>query len=245
MTVGTFTQQRRVLAARYAHCLAADAPTLLLLLVQPPFIGWLCTVVWGSVERDTESLYFVMALSCVWFGCIGACREIVRERAIIERERFFGVSTYAVVASRFQVLAVLGAAQALMLQVAVEWKMALHGLFPVQTAALVLATWCGTGLGLVVSAVASSQERAVAVVPLLLLPQVLFSEFAVPRQYFNDAVKVVELFMPVRWAYRAFVDAAAVEPAYGQVALSLLAMVVYAVVLAVLACVALLPSREI
>ena len=44
----------------------------------------------GSIERDTPSLYFALCLSAVWFGCIGACREIIKERPIVERERLFG-----------------------------------------------------------------------------------------------------------------------------------------------------------
>ena len=81
-----------------------------------------------------------MCLSSVWFGCIGACREIVKERAIIERERFFGISPWAVVLSRAHVLLGLGALQALTLQMAVEWKLALKGPFLVQTFALFLAS---------------------------------------------------------------------------------------------------------
>ena len=60
---------------------------------------------WGSVEEDTPSLYFVMCLSALWFGCINACREIVKERAIIERERFFGLNIIAYVGSKVWVLA--------------------------------------------------------------------------------------------------------------------------------------------
>ena len=53
------------LAARYRDCLLGDAGGLLLLLAQAPLIGWLCAVVWGSIERDTPPLYFVLCLSAV------------------------------------------------------------------------------------------------------------------------------------------------------------------------------------
>ncbi|MFT5683895.1 MAG: hypothetical protein ACI8RZ_004827, partial [Myxococcota bacterium] len=101
MSTPPFALQTRVLIDRYRACMLGDLPTLILLIAQAPFIGWLCTLVWGSVETDTPSLYFVLSLSAVWFGCINACREIVKERAIVERERLLGLSLPAYVVSRY------------------------------------------------------------------------------------------------------------------------------------------------
>ena len=111
-------RQLKVLSRRYGACFAGDWVTGALLFAQAPLIGWLCAVVWGGVERDTPSLHFVMALSAVWFGCINACREIVKERTIFERERLFGLSLPAYVGSKIAVLAGLGLAQTLALQMA-------------------------------------------------------------------------------------------------------------------------------
>jgi hypothetical protein len=236
--------QRRVLAARYRACTLGDLWTLVFLVGQAPLIGWLCTLVWGSIETDTPSLYFVLCLAAVWFGCIGSCREIVKERPIIERERLLGVGAAAVVLSKVQVLFTVGAIQALLLQGAVHWRLALKGPYLVQSAALILCAWCGVGLGLCVSAVSSRQERAVGAVPLLLLPQVLFSEIAVPRQYFSDAVAVAEKVMPMRWGYRAFVEAAAVQPKWLTVCGDLGVLVLYGALLVALCVLALRAPRE-
>jgi ABC-type multidrug transport system permease subunit len=237
--------QRTVLADRYLECVLGDPGTLLLLVGQAPFIGYLCTLVWGSVETDTPSLYFVMCLASVWFGCVGACREIVKERAIIERERLLGIRPMAVVLSKAEVLFGIAAAQAILLQMAVHWKLALKGPFLVHTVALVLAAWCGVGLGLVVSVISTRQDRAVGAVPLLLLPQVLFSEIAVPRQYFTHVVSAIEKLMPVRWAYRVFVDLAEPERPWWTILGSLGALAVYAAVLLLIATAALQSRREI
>jgi ABC-type multidrug transport system permease subunit len=233
-----------VLAARYRACLAGDWPTVVLLVAQAPFIGWLCTVVWGSVETDTPSLRFVMCLSAVWFGCINACREIVKERAIVERERFFGLSMTAYAWSRFSVLAWLSLVQVVLLQFAVEWHIGLHGPLLVQTLALWGVSVCGVGLGLLVSALSAAQERAVGAVPLLILPQILFSEFAIPRARFGHTVEIVEWFMPVRWAYRVFDETAALEPSWSTVAGSLGVLPLYAAVLFVLIVATLQRRRE-
>ena len=235
----------RVLTARYLDCILADKGGLFLLVAQAPLIGWLCSVVWGSIERDTPGLYFVLCLAAVWFGCINACREIVKERAILERERLFGVRPRDYVLSKVAVLAAVGAVQVVLLQGAVEWNLGLRGPMLLEMLALFGASLTGTGLGLVVSALARTQERAVFAVPLLLLPQILFSELAIPGDLFSDTVAVVEKFMPVHWAYRVFEESASLEPPWLMVALSFIVLVAMAAGLLAAATVALIPRREI
>lgn len=237
--------QMGILTQRYGATMVGDWATIALLLAQAPFIGYLCTVVWGSVETDTPSLYFVLCLSALWFGCIGACREIVRERAILERERFFGLSLMAYIQSKINILAVIGLLQVLLLQMAVEWKLALKGVFLVQSLTLWMASLAGTALGLVVSALSKSQERAVGAIPLLILPQILFSEFTIPDGYLSTAATWVERFMPVHWAYTIFQELAQSQPDIKMVffAFGILAIMIMA--LACLAMVVLIPRRDL
>jgi ABC-type multidrug transport system permease subunit len=230
---------------RYRAVLWGDFKTLVLLVAQAPFIGWLCTIVWGSIEKDTPSLYFVLCLSAVWFGCINSCREVVKERAIVERERFFGLSLPAYILSKASVLGGIGLVQVVLLQLSVEWQLNLKGPMLLQLAALFLASLAGTGLGLCVSAVSARQERAVGAVPLLILPQILFSEFTIPESHFGEAMKIVEKLMPVRWAYRVFEEAAATEPQWLHLAGSLVVLMLMAALLHVLAMIFLIPRREV
>lgn len=237
--------QARVLAARYRDCLLGDTGSLVLLLAQAPLIGWLCAVVWGSIERDTPALYFVLCLAAVWFGCINACREIVKERAILERERLFGLRPGAYVLSKVWVLAVVGAVQVVLLQGTVEWHLQLRGPMPLELLALWGASVAGTGLGLLVSAMSTRQERAVFAVPLLLLPQILFSELAIPDNLYSDVVAAAEKVMPVHWAFRVFEESAALEPRWHMAVLFLLVLLAMGAALVGAATVALLPRREV
>ena len=238
-------RQSHILAARYRDCLLGDMGGFVLILAQAPLIGWLCAVVWGSIESDTPALYFVLCLSAVWFGCINACREIVKERAILERERLFGLRPRDYVVSKVWVLAALGAAQVVLLQGTVEWHLQLRGPMPLELLALFGASVAGTGLGLLVSALATTQERAVFAVPLLLLPQILFSELAIPNNLYSDVVATVEKAMPVHWAFRVFEESAALEPRWHMVALFLVVLLAMCTVLVVAATVSLLPRREV
>ncbi len=243
--MSTPRRQSHILAARYRDTLLGDKGGLFLILAQAPFIGWLCAVVWGSIERDTPALYFVLCLSAVWFGCINACREIVKERAILERERLFGLRPGAYVVSKVWVLAGLGAVQVILLQGAVEWHLQLRGPMPLELLALFGASLAGTGLGLLVSAVATTQERAVFAVPLLLLPQILFSQLAIPKDLYSDVVAALEKAMPVHWAFRVFEESAALEPRWHMVALSLVVLPAMCMVLFGATTVALFNRREV
>lgn len=234
-----------ILAARYRDSLLGDFGGLFLLLAQAPLIGWLCAIVWGSIERDTPALYFVLCLAAVWFGCINACREIVKERAIFERERLFGVRPRDYVASKVRVLATLGAIQVVLLQGTVEWHLQLRGPMALELFALFGASVAGTGLGLLVSALASTQERAVFAVPLLLLPQILFSELAIPDTLYSDVVAVAEKAMPVHWAFRVFEESTALEPRWHLVALALVVLFAMGAGLVIAATLAVLPKREV
>ncbi len=237
--------QSHILAARYRDSLFGDFGSLVLILAQAPLIGWLCAVVWGSIESDTPALYFVLCLAALWFGCINASREIVKERAILERERLFGLRPRAYVMSKVWVLAAIGAVQVILLQGTVEWHLQLRGPMLLELLGLFGASVAGTGLGLLVSALAKTQERAVFAVPLLLLPQILFSELAIPNNLYSDVVATVEKMMPVHWAFRVFEESAALEPRWYMVGFFLMILLAMCTVLVVATMVALIPRREV
>lgn len=213
--------QAATLTERYLDVMLGDLATLLLLVGQAPVIAVLCVVVWSGVEQDTKSLYFVLALTAVWCGCINACREIVKERPIFARERLFGLSASAYVVSKARVLFGIDVVQVALLLGIVEWKIGLRGSLVWQSLSLLLCAGAGTGLGLLISALTRRQERAVAAVPLLILPQILFSEFVIPRETFGRVTEIVEHGMIVKWGYRMFEEAAAAETSYGQIVLSI------------------------
>ncbi len=224
-------RQAAILGDRYLDVLLGDPQTLLLLILQAPVIAGFCVLVWSGIGRDTDSLYFVLALPSVWFGCINSCREIVKERALLERERLFGLSPLAYVISKARVLVVLDLVQVVLLLGIVEWQIGLRGGLVWQVLALTGCAVAGTGLGLLISALSRRQERAVAAVPLLILPQLLFSEFAIPREQFGQITEWVERMMIVKWGYRVFTEAAAAELSYAWIAGSLVILVGMAAIL--------------
>lgn len=207
-------RQSGILADRYFDILLGDLRNSLLLFLQAPVIAGLIVLVWKNVEQATNTLYFVLVLSAVWFGCTNASREIVKERAIFFRERMIGVEVPAYVFSKVRILAMLGFVQCLALILIVNYYIHLLGnkLFLFLT--LWLCSLAGTTLGLLISSIMNTQDKAVAMVPLIIIPQILFSEFALPKELHEGVTKYLERLMIAGWGYENFKELVSGQPAH-------------------------------
>jgi hypothetical protein len=117
----------------------------------------------------------------VWFGVINAAREICKEAAVLRRERLAGLRIAPYLGSKVVVLLGLVMIQSALLLGVVAARVTLPGAGVVLPAALelyatiVLAGLAGIALGLCVSAVASTPDKATSLIPLVVVPQVLFA----------------------------------------------------------------------
>ncbi len=78
-------RQSGILADRYFDILLGDLRNTVLLLLQSPIIAGLIVLVWRNVEQATDTMYFALALTSIWFGCTNASRAIVKKQAIFLR----------------------------------------------------------------------------------------------------------------------------------------------------------------
>ena len=153
-------RQFEILVERNLELLFSDFGNTALLLLQAPIIAGCMILVWRDVAQATDTLYFVMTLSAVWFGAINACREIVKERAIFLRELRVGLEIGSYIWSRLAVLALLGFVQCLLLVVLVDSQVALKGGPFLHFVILLAASLAGTSMGLALSAVSGTADRA-------------------------------------------------------------------------------------
>jgi hypothetical protein len=161
--------QWAVLTQRFARILYSDKANRALLAAQPLVIAVLICL----VCRDLPQIFFLLVISALWFGCSSAAQQIVKERGIYRRERMVNLRLEAYVLSKSLTLAAACAGRcALMLGVA--WlSRGREGDLVVQGTGLILAAWNGVAMGLVISALASNADKAMSVVPLSLLPQII------------------------------------------------------------------------
>jgi ABC-type multidrug transport system ATPase subunit/pSer/pThr/pTyr-binding forkhead associated (FHA) protein len=199
ITPGTPIARRRsgwsmpVLLRRQGAILSADWKNFGLLLGQPLIIAAL--VSW--VSNDQSLILFFAYLATLWLGCSNAAQEIVKEIAIYRRERLVGVGAHSYLVSKFVFLGLVTAAQALVLYAA------LYALEGPNDGALAwqLTGLCGIALaavaiGCAISALARSVMQAVMIVPLILIPLILFSGQTVPVVDMSTPVHRVSRFTP-------------------------------------------------
>lgn len=129
---------------------------------------------------NAQTILFVMAFAAVLFGCINGVRAIVGETAIYRRERMVNLRIAPYMFSKIIVLGILSLIQALILVYIVNMKAPFQqGIFlPIFAEiyiSIALTTLAGLMIGLALSSFAPSTDRAMSLIPLVLIPQVIFS----------------------------------------------------------------------
>jgi energy-coupling factor transporter ATP-binding protein EcfA2 len=204
--------QASVLADRYLRLLTRDRRNLLILLGQVPLlalgmVGLFDSNVFSRATGKPQSaaqLMFLLVTVAIWLGSIDSAREIVKERAVVMRERAAGVRPSAYLLSKVVILFSLAAVQTLALVSIVFWLrpldepgrdyFALGGL-------IVLTAFVAVAMGLVLSAVVRSQDQATSFIPLALIPQLFFAGAIVPMEKMGVAVGALSNVIFARWAF--------------------------------------------
>ncbi|HYF46034.1 MAG TPA: FHA domain-containing protein, partial [Acidimicrobiales bacterium] len=184
--------QLRTLTARYAEVLASDRRNALLLLLQAPVLGLLLLAALPAGELGAPPptelrlvsaagiVLFVLLVGATWLGANNAIREIARELPVLRRERAAGLSLSAYVASKAIVLGALTVVQAVVLVALATLRQdgpsdaVVLGWAPGELMVVVaLAGLAAMALGLLISALAGSPERATSILPIVLILQLV------------------------------------------------------------------------
>ncbi|MFN2543960.1 MAG: FHA domain-containing protein [Actinomycetota bacterium] len=186
-------RQLSMLVRRHVAIVAADRRNWLYLLAELLIPAVLIRAVAGShalqpgtaeIVRNSRVLLGAIAVGAAVIGVANAVREIRKEMPIYLRERSIGLSRSSYLASKLIVLGLLTAIQVVILTI-----IATRGsggpsdslvLPPLAELCLdaALAGIAAVGLGLLISAFASSPEKAMALVPVIFLVEWLFSGVA-------------------------------------------------------------------
>ena len=180
--------QWKILSARYLDIILRDRKNTSILLLQAPLIAFFIQIATSSIS----SKLFMMALAALWFGCNNSAREIYKELPIYRRERMVNLSIIPYLGSKFFILSALVVLQCLILALLTPsdfWR----AYWP-----LVLCGMAGIAMGLFISSVVSSPDKAIALVPILLIPQVLFSGIF---GELHGTKKMIGEMMISKWSY--------------------------------------------
>ncbi|MCB1023224.1 MAG: ABC transporter permease, partial [Acidobacteria bacterium] len=204
--LGIFGSVRQgiTLSRRYSRVLSKDKMNLFILFIQAPIIAVLVFFVMGA-NQPRDFAYFALSLCSIWFGTSVGAREIVRERPVYGRERMVNLGIIPYLGSKLFVLGTIVAIQCVILFLPLKF-FDLTGLMPMpgmylgipQFFAMLVTAAVGVALGLFVSALVKTSEMATSLIPLILIPQIIFSGLiGVP----GGINKVVGLAMPATWSF--------------------------------------------
>lgn len=179
------------LTNRYLEIKLKDRRNTALLLLQAPFIALVLATVTSSLN-DAKTI-FISAVIAIWFGANNAVREIVAESAIYTRERLVNLKIPSYVFSKFAVLSGIGLVQVLLFVGILVWRGRLSGGdFAQLTLILYLTLLAGVAMGLFFSALVNSTEKAMSILPLVLIPQLLLGGFIMPLSDFYINARTVK-----------------------------------------------------
>lgn len=158
------------------------------MLVPPAVIAFLVALM-KNRPNEPKTL-FMIVFSALWFGCSAAVREIVDEQAIYRRERERGLSVCSYLSSKLVYLTALAMVQSGLFVYVLTLMEAQENHFSEAWGLMALMTVEGALIGLLISALCSSPEKALAIFPLALIPQLLLAGLFVPTSDLNPFLPV-------------------------------------------------------
>ena len=214
---GAFSQMA-TLTRRYVRVIASDRGYLTFMALLPILLGALISQVPADrglagaphSNPDAGTLLLILVICACLAGMASSVRELVKERPILTRERAAGLSSGAYLVSKLIVLGVISVLQStLLVLIGVSWRPIHHpGAFLTAVplielilgiALLAVASMC---LGLFVSAMVSTSEKAMPFLVLFTMVQVVLSGYVVPLAH-NAGLKQLSVVAPSRWGMAA------------------------------------------
>ncbi|MBQ5509553.1 MAG: ATP-binding cassette domain-containing protein, partial [Prevotella sp.] len=190
---------------------------LVITLSEAPLLAVICALLTryappeGYTIMNNKNLvsYFFMAVIVATFtGMSGSAEEIIKDRALLKRERFLNLSYSSYIWSKIVFMAGVSLIQTLLFIIVGNTIMGLHGLFLTWWLILFITAFLANLTGLLLSQCLNSVVSIYISIPLLLIPQILlcglvvsFTDLA-PKSTTGN-VPLIGDIIPSRWSYEA------------------------------------------
>ncbi len=200
-------RQTSTLMKRYFELLMSDKRNMLFLILQAPIIALVVGLVFQldeklAVRAMTESqIVFILSLSVIWFGCINSVRELVKELPIYLRERSVNLGIAPYIISKLIPLTAICFLQCVLLLGVLEIFISIPGDLIARFVVLFATAVAATAMGLSVSAFVSSNDKAMTMIPMLLVPQIILAGAVVKLE--GVALWIAKSTMISYWGFEA------------------------------------------
>lgn len=162
-----------------------------------------------SLNENIPSYLFMCVIAVLFLGLTVSAEEIIKDRRILQRERFLNLSWFSYVNSKVVLLFLISAIQAFSFVLIGNWILEIKDL-TINYFIIMFSISCFANmLGLNISAGLNSVVTIYILIPLLLVPQLLLSGVIVKFEKLHKSiasyqyVSLVGDVMPSRWAYEA------------------------------------------
>jgi ABC-type multidrug transport system ATPase subunit/pSer/pThr/pTyr-binding forkhead associated (FHA) protein len=206
--------QYRVLARRYLELTFANRKALLILLAQPVIMALLISVIFdrqvfgdGPSGNAIRAMYilFLISIVAIYLGSSNAAKEIVKELSVYRRERMVTLQLLPYLGSKMTVLFGIALVQTGLLLAIVMAFIAFPPRGPGMLIGVAVATYltfvAATMMGLFVSALVGSHDEAGPIVPILLVPQIIFAGAVFSLNEMGAPSRVIAQVMISKWSW--------------------------------------------
>ena len=217
---------------------------LLTTILEAPLLAVLTGMVLRYSESDVydfasafhiPTYLFLSLVVAMFLGLTNSVDDIIRDRAVLMRERNLDVRLFYYVLAKGLTLAAFALIQCALFAWIGNWLLSMRDGFWIVFIAMFLTTASGIAIGLVISALVSESKTGILIIPAVLIPQIILSGALIKYEEMNrnlDFVYSIQQWvnrhpdsamparsdlqvpficelMPTRWSYEALVFAQA------------------------------------
>jgi ABC transport system ATP-binding/permease protein len=200
-----------------------DKSNLIITFVLPPvlgvFVGGILYYSPGNEytffdNKQVATFIFLCVLIAFFLGVTNSVEEIIKEQKILIREKMMGISKISYYYAKFITLIPFAFIQNILFIAVGYYILQGKEFYFVFSLISTLVTLCGIGMGLFISSIPNlSSKAAVNLIPIVLIPQIIFGGALIKYDEMNRSFDLFEKspipeicqLMPSRWGFEALI----------------------------------------
>ena len=194
-----WTQCRTLLRRAFISKLRNKANVIITLGVAPVLAILIATILRysDSGQYDFASAYhiptflFLGLIVAMFLGLTNSADDIIRDRAVLQRERNLNVRLSYYIISKTATLGIFALIQCVLFVLIGNYLLQIRGMFWIDLAIVFMTAMGGIALGLVVSSLVADPKTASNIVPLILIPQIIMGGALIKYEDMNRNLTLV------------------------------------------------------
>ena len=202
----SFFKQLFILIKRYIKLISNDFQQLLILFAQAPIVAILLALVTTDTlyksYDSTKAILFSLGCASIWLGLLNSVQEICKEKVILQKEHMADLKLSAYLLSKFIVQGILAFIQSILLVFifqkiagSSEYSILINSFWDIQIICF-LSILSSATMGLFISSFVKNANIAMTLIPLVLVPHLLFSGMLFKLEGISD---FISNFILCRW----------------------------------------------